>query len=591
MPILGCCRVDILIFLYYNYELIIHTRNGSDWLNKNKIETAFLCFFAGTFLTFSILAYVSFLSLFLKDWFIVFFEIAIFAFVIWSIGIARFFFNKNRKNRKNIDGKIKGCTLRHNAFLSLMFGTFIGFAKYYHCYGTIDVEQIWYHTFVGSDGMDFSMVISIGVPTIIAMLVGFVVFGATSLFVLHDGTVRGKKVKRYCRWASVIAFVAVVCYALYIIPVFNFLYYQQIDSTFIVDNYVDPNKTNIEFPEEKRNLIHIYMESMENTFADIESGGAFEENLMPEITQLAKENISFSNKDTMGGALRTYGMTYTTAGIFAQSFGLPLKVGSGIKRNPTTFMPNTTNIYDILDAVGYSEYVIAGSDIDFGGRAEIFASHGDVTVYDYKYMVETGFVAEDYKVFWGVEDKKLYDFSKLKISEISKQDEPFFVTIETVDTHNPNGYLCSVCDNKHDSQYANVVSCASKQIYNFVQWAKEQIWYENTTIVISGDHCSMKNDFFSEIDKNYQRTTLNIIINPSENINNGEYEAHNRQFSSADMFPTTLVAIGCAIDGNKLALGTNLFSNEKTLYEKYGYEYVNEEFRKRSTFSKNVFEG
>ena len=51
-----------------------------------------------------------------------------------------------------------------------------------------------------------------------------------------------------------------------------------------------------------------------------------------------------------------------------------------------------------------------------------------------------------------------------------------------------------------------------------------------------------------------------------------------------DMFPTTLAAIGAEIEGNRLGLGTNLFSEEETLIEKYGFEEVNDQIRYKSDF-------
>lgn len=41
-----------------------------------------------------------------------------------------------------------------------------------------------------------------------------------------------------------------------------------------------------------------------------------------------------------------------------------------------------------------------------------------------------------------------------------------------------------------------------------------------------------------------------------------------------DMFPTALAAMGVKIEGDRLGLGTNLFSREETLAEKYGYEVL-----------------
>ena len=58
----------------------------------------------------------------------------------------------------------------------------------------------------------------------------------------------------------------------------------------------------------------------------------------------------------------------------------------------------------------------------------------------------------------------------------------------------------------------------------------------------------------------------------------------NRQFGTIDLFPTTLAALGVKIDGDRLALGTNLFSDQETLTEQFGYEYLAEELQKQSDF-------
>lgn len=68
--------------------------------------------------------------------------------------------------------------------------------------------------------------------------------------------------------------------------------------------YIMAIKIRLTFPEEKRNLIYIYLESMENTFMDVESGGAFAENLIPNLTKLTIENENFSgNNESVNGAV------------------------------------------------------------------------------------------------------------------------------------------------------------------------------------------------------------------------------------------------------------------------------------------------
>lgn len=546
------------------------------------------------FVTFYFLSYQKLLFSELDIIFLIFTIAFLIAFIFFAIKNI-LFLRKNKKEKQKIDKKPNRRITFSSIILVILYIIFIALSQYVFCYGCVDAEQIYFHTFVSSSGMDFSTVFTIAIPAVIGGTIFSIVLYYISYAIKNSAKENFKKhiiyfSKGMC-WTSVISAILVIIYLFQSIPILKFVYYQNFtSSSFIEEQYVDPKTTKIEFPEQKRNLIYIYMESMENSFTSIENGGAFEQNLIPEIVELQKNNISFSNTDKVGGAITTYGITYTTASIFSQSFGLPLKVGENIKPFPNSMLPQKYNIYDILEDAGYSETVVMGSSVDFGGLKELFTSHGNVNVYDYDYMKENGFIDKNYRVFWGVEDKIMYDLSKEKLTEVSKQDKPFFFVMETVDTHNPDGWLCNECESNFDNRYSNVLACASRQINEFINWSKQQEWYENTTIVIVGDHLTMKNDFFAEIDDDFIRTTTNIIINPSPELSTETTVFNNRQFSIFDMFPTTLASIGCKIDGDRLGLGTNLFSNKKTIFEEFGYEYVNEEFRKKTTFYKNVFE-
>jgi len=55
------------------------------------------------------------------------------------------------------------------------------------------------------------------------------------------------------------------------------------------------------------------------------------------------------------------------------------------------------------------------------------------------------------------------------------------------------------------------------------------------------------------------------------------------------MFPTTLAALGVTIEGDRLGIGTNLFSDTKTLTEIYGYDKLEEELNKNSDFYIDTF--
>ena len=69
-------------------------------------------------------------------------------------------------------------------------------------------------------------------------------------------------------------------------------------STFLEEEYVDPETVSISFPEEKRNLIYIFVESGETSAQDRENGGLMPVNIIPEMTEIAKDNISFSQSES-----------------------------------------------------------------------------------------------------------------------------------------------------------------------------------------------------------------------------------------------------------------------------------------------------
>ena len=352
-------------------------------------------------------------------------------------------------------------------------------------------------------------------------------------------------------------------------------------STFIDDNYVDPRNVEITFPEQKRNLIYIFLESMEDTYADTESGGAFKKNVIPELTTLAQENEDFSGKDTtLNGGYSMPGTTWTMGAMFGQTSGLPLNISIDGNDMDTqdNFFPEVITIGDILESAGYSQTLMLGSDATFGGRRTYFTQHGNYNIKDYNYAIEQGWIPEDYKVWWGYEDQKLFSYAKEELQNLTSGSEPFNLTLLTVDTHFEDGYPCEICPNTYgDDQYANVMACSSKQVDEFVKWIQQQDFYENTTIVISGDHPTMDSDFCEDVNEDYTRKVYTTYINADATA-----LSTRREYTTFDNFPTTLGALGVQIEGDRLGLGTNLFSSTQTLVERFGIDMEESELKKKS---------
>ena len=94
---------------------------------------------------------------------------------------------------------------------------------------------------------------------------------------------------------------------------------QMMQSALIEEEYVSPNDVNITFPKQKRNLIYIFVESLESSMQNQENGGVFPTNYIPELTELAKENISFSHSDKIEGAAVAPASGWTIAGLVAET--------------------------------------------------------------------------------------------------------------------------------------------------------------------------------------------------------------------------------------------------------------------------------
>lgn len=411
----------------------------------------------------------------------------------------------------------------------------------------------------------------------VLLLLWFIVFMLTKEY---------KWAERLDMYVFAITTSALICTVVIVLEMFEvpeYILNKTEKSSFIEDNYVKTQDTKITFPYNKRNLIWIYMESMETTYASKEEGGALNENLIPELTELAENNINFSENNCVGGGTSSKGTDWTTGGLFAQTCGLPmlLGIGHGDCTEYKKFAPGAEALGDILKKEGYYQKFMFGSNSVFGGRKSYLEKHGSYSIYDYNTAIKNGDIPKNYFVWWGFEDNKLYKFAKSELEEIVRKNRPFALSLLTVDTHFYGGYICEECKRNHKDTYSDVIQCASRQVANFIEWVQKQDFYENTTIIITGDHPTMDENFISQYYDNSQpRKVYNCIINAPLKT---KYEK-NRKFNTFDMYPTALAALGARIKGDRLGLGTNLFSGEKTLAEKYGYNKIDEEFSKKSTF-------
>ncbi len=347
--------------------------------------------------------------------------------------------------------------------------------------------------------------------------------------------------------------------------------------------YIAPDSVALEAPADKPNLIFLYLESMETTYASEEEGGIQDVNYIPGLTQLAYENISFSNTDKLGGMRSNDNTNWTMAAIFAGTSGLPFAypVENNSMWKYSTFAPSLVTLGDLLEREGYTQEFICGSDAAYGGRELYFRTHGNYAIYDLWKARETGAIPEDYYVFWGFEDKVMFRIAREELTRLWEEGTPFNLTLLTVDAHHLGGYLCDECGDEYPEKTANVIACTDRQVTAFVEWCRQQPFWENTVMILCGDHPRM-DTYLTEDVPFQERTVYNCFLNARKEPVEGATTF--RDAAMMDLFPTTLSAMGWEIPGNRLGLGTDLFSGEKTVTERMGYEKQNEEMMKYSQY-------
>lgn len=360
-----------------------------------------------------------------------------------------------------------------------------------------------------------------------------------------------------------------------------FAYYQskQEQSKIYEEYYVDPSEVSIVSNDKPKNLILIYLESMEVSYADVDNGGFQDINYMPNLTNLAYNNISFSNNDKLGGFHTLGGFGYTISSIFSTFSGIPYKV---------TFEEGGTYddvvcLGDVLKSNGYNQIFMCGSESQFAKRADFFYAHGYDKVFDVFSAREEGYIPQDYYEWWGFEDRKLFDIAKDKLTDLSYEEEPFNLTLLTVDTHPIGGYICPLCKDTYPVKTANVVACTDSLVMDFVFWCQQQDFYKDTVIVMVADHPRMDTFLVDNLNY-YDRTAYNCFINADESAYNSNTKYQFREYTFFDMYPTLLASLGFEIEGNKLGLGVNLFSEEKTLAEKKSITWLETECNKESDY-------
>lgn len=349
-------------------------------------------------------------------------------------------------------------------------------------------------------------------------------------------------------------------------------------SDFLEKYYVNTDSTNVVASDSTRNLVFIFLESMENTFVPY----------MSQFRNVVSANESFYSNGKLSGGTDVRGAQMTITAMVSKTTGLPLLYSNDFVQKLSTvqnasFFQKQKSLYDILNKHGYRNVYMQGSDATFAGTRIFFEQHGIEKVYDVSNMGVKQDLADSLKKIQfhpGFTDRTLFREARNVLDTLSKSSK-FSLTLATIDTHFPRGFYDDACEykpveNSDDDVLKAVLKCESKELVAFIEWIKKQPFASNTEIVLVGDHLFMSEALVKDV-SNDERKFLTVFMN-SKLKNN----VVNRDFASFDIFPTILESMNFKVEGSKLGLGVSLLSEEKTLLEKMGKDSLNRELKRLS---------
>ena len=322
----------------------------------------------------------------------------------------------------------------------------------------------------------------------------------------------------------------------------------------------DPKVTAVFSGQKRPNIVLIYVESLDHNYFD----ETLFPGLLPNLKRLRTESIDFSNIAQGEGA------GWTLGGIVASQCGYPLAIPYDIGGNDlglfNEFLPRATCLGDLLAADGYRLTFIGGADARFAGKDDFLRSHGYAEIIDRDTLLGS-LGDKSYQNTWGVFDDTLLDYAIGKFTALSSGNSPFLLTVLTMDTHHPNGFLSRSCGpyGRGENSSLNALHCADKLIPQFIDRIRNSPYSQNTLIVVASDHLTMRNQASYLLERSQTPERLTFFVNTPS----GTHAVNNRPGIHYDIGPTILDLVGYNLQG-RMGFGAPLTRGPGYLPGRFG---------------------
>jgi phosphoglycerol transferase len=362
---------------------------------------------------------------------------------------------------------------------------------------------------------------------------------------------------------TVLVIVAVLLFATSPVAVFvkDALFENELQANFDPEKEISINI--IARPTEPRNLIVIYLESLERTFGELDATKA----AYAPIQAVAHNSVEAVNVQ------QTFGTEYTIAGIVASQCGVPLLspglsnifFKKGTEESLDRFLPSITCLGDVLAQDGYQMSYLNGASLNRFSKRGFFRTHGYTTLLGSDEVAPE--IMTGRQNAFGMNDALLFGFVYDEYDRLSADGVPFAMNMLTLATHGPDAFLdndCPVGENL-DSQLPAAIACTARHIEKFMTYVRANPADRETDFVILSDHLALRNTLSKEMDAQGDGRRNLFIINTGQDV-----QVIDRASTPMDIFPTILDHLGYELENDQANLGQSMFGPAENLVERFG---------------------
>lgn len=328
-------------------------------------------------------------------------------------------------------------------------------------------------------------------------------------------------------------------------------------------------------PSVQKNLIVIYLESIERTYRDIPAtADAF--------APLARlEDAGFSARNIQQLAETGFaagGMTATQCGVPLYPRGVfhvavKNRHATGKEADFSDFLTGVQCLGDVLTGDGYVGSYMNGSALDVFSKGELFRAHGYTRLFGDE---EAGALAHEVRRnIWGLNDEVLFEQAGDEVARLAAGGKPFVLSLLTISTHGPDALLDEGCAYPvtDDSGMPAAINCTGRLVAGLVDRVRALGLADKTVIAVMSDHLAMKNTLAPQIEAfeaaGGARRNLFVLIGA------GQAGVSTRAATMIDIYPTLLEALGYRLQDGRANLGVSLFAPAPNLTERLGLAQLN----------------